>query len=98
MPRSLRAWLAAALVAAGLIVAAPSPAHANYIWEYRYGFESNWDDWVSDGDGGDAGGSAGIWWDVPERAHTGDNLATVSVNSDNTSFWSYGRSIRLPSK
>ncbi len=98
MPRSLRAWLAAALVAAGLIVVGPSPALANYIWEYRYGFESDWDDWVSDGDTGGDGGSAGIWWDVPQWARTGDNLAIVSVDSDTTSFWSYGRSIRLPSK
>lgn len=96
MPRSLRAWLAAALVAAGLVGVTPSPAHANYIWEYRYGFESGWDDWVSSGDTGGRG-DAGVWWDVPDWAHTGDNLAIVTVDSDDTLFWSYGRSVRLPS-
>jgi hypothetical protein len=98
MPRSFRAWLAAVLVAAGLVLVTPSPALANYIWEYRYGFESNWDDWVSDGDTSGKGGDAGVWWDVPDSAHTGDNLAIVSVNSEASSFWSYGRSVRLPAK
>src|SRR4051812_48667576 len=98
MPRSLRAWLAALLVAAGLLVAPPSPALAHYLWEYRYGFESAWGDWVSDGDTKGEGGDAGVWWDVPQWAHTGDNLAIVSVSSDESSFWSYGRSVTLPSK